>query len=64
MNISIEAGLSTKYLNLPISNKQRRENTKNDNWVVRNERPRRLSEEIKKNLKKLEFMQTKSKGDL
>ena len=32
--------------------------------MMRNERPKRLSEEIKKNLKKLEFMQTKLEGDL
>ena len=42
---------SIKYLNLPISNKQKRVSTENDNWVTRNGRPRRLSEETKKNAK-------------
>ena len=55
LNTSIKAGLSSKYLNLPISNKQKRENTKIDNWEIRNGRSRRLSEEIKWNLKKLEL---------
>ena len=64
LNTSIKARLSTKYLNLPISNKQKRENTKNDNWVMMNERPMRLSEEIRENLKKLELTRTKSEGDL
>ena len=64
LNTSIKAGLSTKYLNLPISNKQKRENTKNNNWVMRNERLRRLSEEIRKNSKKLELTWTKLKGDI
>ena len=53
--ISIKAGLSTKYLNLPISNKQKRVDTENDNWATRNRRPRRLFEEIKKNAKMLEL---------
>ena len=64
LNISIKAGLSTKSLNLPISNKQKRENTRRDNWVMRNDRQRRLSEEIKKNSKELELTRTKSGGDL
>ena len=64
LNTSIKAGLSTKSLNLPISNKQKRENTRSDNWVMRNDRLRRLSEEIKKNLKELELTRTKSGGDL
>ena len=64
LNTSIKAGLSTKYLNLPISNKQKRENTKNDNWEMRIRRPRRLSEEIRKGSKKLELMRTKSESDL
>ena len=64
LNTSIKVGLSTKYLNLPISNKQERVNTENDNWAMRNVRPRRLSEEIKKNAKKLELTQTKSGYDL
>ena len=64
LNTSIKAGLSTKYLNLPISNKQKKENTKNSNWVMRNGRPKRLSEEIKENSKKLELMRTKLESDL
>ena len=60
LNISIKAGLSTKYLNRPISNKQKRVDIENDNWATRNGRPRRLSEEIKKNAKKLELTRTKS----
>ena len=64
LNTSIKARLSTKYLNLSISNKQKRENTKNNNWVMRNGRPKRLFEEIKKNSKKLELTRTKSKSDL
>ena len=43
---------------------QKRKNTKNDNWEMRNRRLRRLSEEIKKNSKKLELTQTKSESDL
>ena len=62
LNTSIKAGLSTKCLNLPNSNKQKRENTKNDNWEMRIGRPRRLSEEIKKGLKKLELTQFESDG--
>ena len=31
LNTSIKVGLFTKYLNLPISNKQKRGTTKNDN---------------------------------
>ena len=64
LNISIKAGLSTKYLNLPISNKKKRENTRSDNGVMRNDGPRRQSEEIKKNSKKLELTWTKSGTDL
>ena len=64
LNTSIKAGLSTKYLNLSISNKQKSVNTENDNWATRNGRPRRLSEEIKKNAKKLELTRTKSRCDL
>ena len=55
LNTSFKAGLSTKYLNLPISNKQKRVDTENDNWATRNRRPRRLFEEIKKNAKMLEL---------
>ena len=51
-------------LSLPISNKQKRVDTKNDNWAMRNGRPRRLFEEIKKNAKKLELTRTKSRCDL
>ena len=51
-------------LSLPISNKQKRENTKNDNWEMRIGRPRRLSEEIKKGSKKLELTRTKLESDL
>ena len=43
---------------------QKRKNTKNDNWEMRNGRPRRLFEEIKKNSKKLELTQTKTESDL
>ena len=64
LNISIKARLSTKYLNLPISNKQKRENSRSDNGVMRNERLRRVSEEIKKSSKKLELTWTKSGSDL
>ena len=64
LNTSIKAGLSTKYLNLPILNKQERVNTENDNWATRNGRLKRLFKEIKKNAKKLELMQTKSRCDL
>ena len=64
LNTSIKAELSTKYLNLPISNKQKRENIKNDDWEMRIGRPRRLSEEIKKSSKKLELTQTKLESDL
>ena len=64
LNTSIKAGLSTKYLNLLISNKQKRVDTENDNWATRNWRPGRLSKEIKKNVKKLELTRTKSGCDL
>ena len=64
LNTSIKARLFTKYLSLPISNKQKRVDTKNDNWATRNGRSRRLFEEIKKNAKKLELTQTKSRCDL
>ena len=64
LNTSIKAGLSIKYLNLPISNKQERVNTENDNWATRNGRLKRLFKEIKKNAKKLELTQTKSRCDL
>ena len=64
LNTSIKAGLSTKYLNLPISNKQERVNTENDNWATRNGRLKRLFKEIKKNAKNLELTQTKSRCDL
>ena len=64
LNTSIKAGLSTKYLNLPISNTHKRINTENDNWAMRNGRPRRLSEETKKNAKNLELTRTKSGCDL
>ena len=64
LNTSIKAGLSTKYLNLPISNKQKRINTENDSWAMRNGRLRRLSKETKKNAKNLELTRTKSGCDL
>ena len=64
LNTFIKAGLSTKYLNLPISIKQKRENTKNGNWKMRIGRPRRLSEEIKKGSMKLELTRTDLEGDL
>ena len=64
LNTSIKARLSIKYLNLPISNKQERVNTENDNWATRNGRLKRLFKEIKKNAKKLELTQTKSRCDL
>ena len=61
LNTSIKVGLSTRYLSLPISNKQKRIDTENDNWAMRNGRLRRLSKEIKKNAKKLELTRTKSR---
>ena len=64
LNTSIKDGISTKYLNLPISNKQKRENTNNDNWEMRIGRPRRLSKEIKKGSTKLELTWNELKGDL
>ena len=64
LNTFIKVELSTKCLNLPILNKQKRENTKNDNWEMRIGRPRRLSEEIKKGLTKLEVTWIELEGDL
>ena len=63
LNISIKAGFFTKRSNLPISNKQKRKNTWGDNGVMKNGRPRRFSEEIKKN-SKLKLTWTKAGTDL
>ena len=64
LNISIKAGLFTKRSNLPISNKWKRKNARGDNRVMKNDGPRRLSEEIKKNLKKLKLTWTKARTGL